>query len=326
MARQQLQRLENLGYELYSSFEWEFRIQHADSGEYLFHHPDACSTFILSDKEKHFCDLDRQLYAAGVDMETLEVEYGSGMYEMALKPQKGIAMADQSFILKTALKESFKKQNCDVNFMAKPLKNESGSGAHFNHSIWTKGMGRSLMHDAKSKTGMSDYMTHWLAGLVSHSAALATLSAPTIHCYRRFHEQLVPCISDWGIENRAVSIRAKIDGERGTYLENRMPSSQCNPYIVMAATVAAGLDGVEKKMVLTPEADKNAPPLPHTLEEGLHMLEKDTVLTEALGSEFIDWFIKIKRNAEIAILMGKDSTISDEEKLKCEINMYHKLM
>ena len=280
---------------------------------------------MLADKEREFCDIDKQLFAAGVDMETLEVEYGGGMYEMALKPQKGIGTADQSFILKGALKEAFRKQKCDVNFMAKPVKEQSGNGAHFNHSVWAKS-GRSLMYDSKSKNGVSELTNHWLAGLIKHSAALATLGAPTIHCYRRFHQPWAPGIADWGIDNRKVSMRVKVDGEKGTYLENRMPSSQCNPYIVMAATVAAGLEGVEKKMELPPEADTNALPLPHTLEEGLQALEKDTALSEALGSEFVDWFIKIKRNAEIAILMGKDTTLSDEEMLKREIKMYHHLM
>ena len=324
VARQQIQRLGNLGYELLSSFEWEFRIQHSETGNYLFDHPDAYCSLVLADKEKEFCELDRQMYATGIDIETLEIEYGSGMYEIAMKPQRGIDIADQSFVLKGALKEYFSKQKCDVNFMAKPIAEESGNGAHYNHSIWKKG--QSVMHDPKSKNGMSEFMCHWLAGLVKHSGALAVLCAPTIHCYRRYHQPWAPCKADWGVENRFVSIRAKVDGEQGTYLENRMPSSQCNPYIVLAATVAAGLDGIEKKLECPKEADTDAPVLPHTLEEGLIALEKDSIMVEALGSEFVEWFCQVKRVAEVGVLMGKDKDISDEEKLKREVNMYHKLM
>ena len=116
-----------------------------------------------------------------------------------------------------------------------------------------------------------------------HSNALTALTSPTVNCYRRLHTPWAPDLIDWALDDRSVSIRVKSNGTpRGTYMENRTPSSASNPYLVLAGTIAAGLDGVERQLPLPEERSKELGPLPQSLQEGLEALMKDEVLTLSL--------------------------------------------
>ena len=182
------------------------------------------------------------------------------------------------------------------------------------------------MDPAKS-SNMSYIYRYWIGGLIKHTNALAVLCNPTPNCFRRLHTDWAPSKADWGIDNRMTTFRAKNQGPDGTYLESRLPSSACNPYIVAAATIAAGLDGIENKIEppeMGPAAEDSNSVIP-PYAECIIALKEDAVLVKALGEEFVEWWIgmkqhEIKRFCDVAV-----GNISDED-LEAERNYYFELL
>ena len=321
----QLKQLEQLGYDLYSSFEWEFRIADRDDKKIIQLGNDAESHLSFAEQEHILFDLESQLHKVGINVMTMEKEFGSSMFEFATKPVFGIDSADQSFLLKTGMKEMLQKRGYDCVFMAKPILHESGNGAHFNHSLWNKETKRGVLFNEEDKNKLSDVAKYWIAGLVKHLPSIAVLCAPTVNCYRRFHQPFAPHVADWGINDRTAALRVMNRGENGTYVENRIPSGSCNPYLVIAATIAAGIDGIKNKLELPSPMSKEATEFPHSLEEALQCLENDIPITNSLGTEFVEWFTKAKRDVEIKELKNSEiSNDTDFKGLENEKQMYMK--
>jgi glutamine synthetase len=117
-----------------------------------------------------------------------------------------------------------------------------------------------------------------------------------------------------------ASLRAKNYDKQNTYFENRLPTGSANPYLVVAATLAAGMDGLRNKIEPPKQNNKTAPRVTSNLEEALEHLEKDEVMKEALGEVFVRWFLLEKRSIEIAKVNCKDR---DDEKLIVERQLYY---
>ncbi|XP_072047049.1 lengsin-like [Amphiura filiformis] len=131
--------------------------------------------------------------------------------------------------------------------MSKPSADHRGCSAHINHSLWDKDGKTNLLYDVNAPNKLSELCGYWMAGLLKHSQATTMLMAPTVNCYKRFGVQShVSSIPNWGIDNRSCMLRLKINGMEGTYIENRSSGGGSNPYLTLAAVVAAGIDGIEK--------------------------------------------------------------------------------
>jgi len=202
--------------------------------------------------------------------------------------------------------------------MTKSVLNDMCNGQHFNHSLWSKNSKENAMFDVKQPDKLSAVAKQWIAGLLHHADSLTALCCPTVNCYRRLHTPFAPDKADWGIDNRKTAFRVKTMSASETYVENRIPSGSANPYILLAATVAAGISGIKNKMECPPERQENERSLPMSLEDALVALEKDEVMVKALGEQFVKWFVKIKRELEINVLRGKGF----EE----ELNLYFKML
>ena len=262
---------------------------------------------------------------SGVDVESLIVEHGSGQLELGLKPLWGIDSAEAMFLLKEAVKEMAQQRGWTATFMTVPFPDSSSSAIHLNHSIWTSqdsAEAGNAFYDSKSPTGLSDFCRHWIAGLIKHAKAMTAICCPTVNCYRRLHNLISPVLphkADWGMDDRMAIFRAKSYSPSGTYVENRLPSGSSNPYLALACTVAAGLDGVINQLECPPPrqggykerlkqlednksrgvVEKQNDDLPYSLEEALECLKNDEVIKGALGEEFVRWFVQGKRNLEI---------------------------
>jgi len=300
LARVQLERLSALGYKFFSGHEAEFFMYRKDGdGEVtsrpMFHGVDVLSNLLLAEHEDLVCSMSKQLSAAGVDILSMHTEYASGQLEFATEPKFGIESADQMFTLKEAVKEMSLQRGWRATFMTKPTSEPgSSSGMHFSGSLWTGE--KNAFHDPETR-GLSEIGCHWAAGLMKHAAALTALLSPTVNCYRRLHATFTPDLADCCLENRDSMLRIVTASPRTTYIENRLPSSAANPYVVMAATVAAGIDGLVNRLELPDKMDEKLPSSP---SEALSALEADSVLSDALGEEFIRWFLRVKREVEIA--------------------------
>jgi len=180
-----------------------------------------------------------------------------------------------------------------------------------------------MLYDASADDKLSCLARRFLAGVIHHSPALTLLFSPTFNCFRRMAGAFINTQAQWGIDDRFASFRVKNSSAGGTYMEVRPVSSAANVYLVMAGVVAAGIDGVEKKMELPTMKKKltseefvqsvmaakmaaaegkaedtkteAGPSFATSLEEAIKNLETDDVIREALGDKFITWFTFLKR-------------------------------
>ena len=326
VAVSMLKKLDDMGLEILSATEYEFKIyKNSDTANRvpIFPNTEFGSVVRLSLLEDLVYYIDQNMQKVGIHFDNFSCEYSPGQFELVMDPSKGIETADKGFLFKHGVTEMILKKGYGLSFLAKPDNIPGGgNGAHFNFSIWDKKTGRNAFYDSDAPDNLSSFAKHWIAGFIKHAPAITALCSPTINCYRRVHQPWAPNIADWNYDDRAVLLRVKNEKEKSTYMENRLPSSIANPYIVMAATIAAGLDGVKHKMSPPSPKDTNAPSLPSSLEEALNILEADTALTEMLGEDFVRYFVGIKREVEIREYGHHDITKFIPEELEAEIKGY----
>jgi glutamine synthetase len=303
LARRLLDRLERMGYLLRGGFEYELYLVKADTREPAF---DGIQIFwtVRNNFDQGFVTwmLD-SLAVTGVDIITSNVEYGPGQMEINFAPSMGLAAADRAFVFKNAVKELAQQRGYLASFMTKPYPDQSASGCHFHHSLLHRDGGANAFFDLRQQDGLTDLARRWIAGQMTHARAIAALAAPTVNCAKRFKLfSFAPMNVTWGYEDRTAALRVK--GARGpeTHLENRMPCAGSNPYLVMAAVIAAGLDGMERQLeppdptTQVAYADEAAAKLPRTLDESLAAFEEDRALCACLGEEFVKLFLAVKRH------------------------------
>ncbi|HHY67847.1 MAG TPA: glutamine synthetase [Alicyclobacillus sp.] len=249
-------------------------------------------------------DLAVPLKDLGIQVEAANTEYGPGQFEVSLKPFPGVAQADAAFYYKASVKELMRRRGLLATFMTKPLTGLSGSGAHFHHSLYWTSSGENAFYDPRDPHGMSDVFKHFIAGQLAHARALCALANPSINSYRRLRPYtFAPSNITWGFENRMCLIRVPHARGQGTHLENRLPGADNNPYLMMAAMYAAGLDGIRNRTPLPdPVVNEDAyavpggGPLPGSLAEALDELQADEALVQYLGPDFIRSYIAVKKN------------------------------
>ncbi|HYW26388.1 MAG TPA: glutamine synthetase family protein [Terriglobales bacterium] len=303
LARVQVQRLADLGYDLRSGFEYECYFVHAGSRAPAFEGIQIFWTVRNNFDQSFVTWLLDSLQATGVDIITSNVEYGPGQMEINFAPRLGLAAPDQAFVFKSAVKELAQQRGYLASFMTKPYANQSASGCHYHHSLLHRDGGANAFADPDAADGLSLLARHWIAGQMAHARALAAVAAPTVNCAKRYKLfSFAPMNVTWGHEDRTAALRVK--GARGaeTHLENRIPCAGSNPYLVLAAVVAAGLDGVARKLEPPPPtttvayADQSSPKLPATLDAAVAAFEDDEVLGASLGEEFVHLFLAVKRH------------------------------
>lgn len=334
--RKQLDKFKDLGLLFMSAFEIEYVLLHSDTLKPVFPEKNAGSVQIFADFENYLYTIENNCEKSGLDVSALRIERGEGQFELVMSPQYGEKTSDGVFRIKEAIKEISSSMGYLASFMTLPFENLSTNGFHLNLSIWkhsADGKHTNAFYDKNDPDRLSSIFRHFIAGLIKHAKALTAFCCPTVNCYRRLHKFMVPHKIMWGFDNRLASFRVKQGGVSSTYLENRIPSSACNPYLATAATLAAGLDGIRNKLSLTEkcndertiedfmdikvdEIDKDNY-LPYSLEEALDALQKDQVLIESLGEELVRWFVMLKRDLEIKKVKSVDveDQLSEERKL-----------
>ena len=322
IACQQLDRLTEMGYSFLSAPELEFRVFDQDmqpvfDGKDLF----CCPQY--GDQQELHLEFSDMLMKAGVDVEGIKIEHSSGQFEFNIKPSFGITCSDQLFVMKDGLREMYRQKGYTTDFMSKYDYNLASNSVHLNHSLWCLNEKKNVFNDSNDEDNMSDLAKYWIGGLMKHSGALTFICSPTINCYRRLYTPYAPAYANWGLDDRHVTVRARSSSDKGCCIESRMPSGCCNFYLVTAATIAAGIDGIINKIEIPPEKDSRASYLPRTLTEALNEFENNDVIRNALGKTFSEWFISLKRLVDLKDL--NDIKLDDpqnESDLKKERNMY----
>jgi glutamine synthetase len=242
-----------------------------------------------------------EMQAFDIPIEGLHTETGPGVYEVAIRYDSALKMADKAALFKPAMKQLAARFGVMPTFMAKWNADLPGSSGHLHQSLWsTDKKPKNLFYDAKSKDKLSALAKNYLAGQLCHMPAFTALLSPTINSYKRYVPGVwAPLNATWGIENRTCAIRAIPGDAKSTRLEYRQTAADINPYIAIATVLAAGLDGIEKKTKLGPEAKGDAssgdfPPLPRTLRQATDWLAKHADAGRLLGETFVDHWVRTR--------------------------------
>jgi len=281
--------------------------------------------FFLTDGDRRPAFADRQLAATlrnqfapafvatlfdamtplGINPTVYLVENAPGQVELTFEAADGLVAPDQAFAFRTTVKELAARHGYRASFMTKPLADEAGSGGHVHQSLASLATGANVFAPAKAigaHTRLSDLACHYLAGQLEHAPALTALLSPTVNCYKRYRPHgFAPTNVSWGYDNRQVAIRIPCATGQGTRIENRIGGAAADPYIAAAGLLASGLDGIRRRLTLSPPlvgdatGDPRLAPLPPSLEPALDALAADAPLRALLGEEFVTLFLQVKR-------------------------------
>ncbi len=247
--------------------------------------------------------LRRLMDAHGVPIEGYNREHGPGMYEMNLRHASGMEAADRALLFRNGVKEICLLDNLTASFMAKPFAGEDGNSGHLHQSLWSNG-GQNLFYDDFGKHHLSDLFGSYIAGVLQTLPEFMALYAPNVNSYKRFVPgSWAPTVAAWGVETRTPALRAITSSDKATRLENRVPGSDVNPYLAMAACLAGGLHGIQHGLEAPPPAESNAyllpaaiaPRLPRTLETAITRFEESETARHWFGNEFVDDYVTMRR-------------------------------
>jgi glutamine synthetase len=247
--------------------------------------------------------MTEDLATLGLEVFAVNHEFMNSQYEINLRHADAVTAADRAFRLKSAVKDIAALNGLVATFMGKPFNDQGGSGTHLHLSLNRDGA--NAFDQPEAPGGVDATLHHFTAGVLAHAPALMALLNPTINAYRRIQpDSLAPTHANWGWDNRSTFIR--IPPERGgaTRLEIRVGDGAANPYLAIAAVLAAGEDGLRRQLeppapvvgdAYRADPDAAGAVLPGALEEALDALDGDGVLRAALGAEIVDTFLAVKR-------------------------------
>ena len=251
-----------------------------------------------------------QMREYGVEIEGIHTETGPGTYEAAIRYDAALKAADKAVLFKTGVKEIAYRLGLVASFMAKWNQGLPGCSGHLHQSLWDKEGEQNLFHDADALGQPSALMKHYIAGQVALMPAMTALFCPTVNSYKRIAPGTLawaPCNASWGIENRTTAIRAIIGpSSKSARIEYRLTGADINPYIAMAASLAAGLYGIENELDPGEPFSQNAygasaaqcKPLPVSLEQAITALAESDAVKECLGEGFVEHYL-ITREWEV---------------------------
>jgi glutamine synthetase len=250
----------------------------------------------MGDNRGFFNALMDEMAAFGVPIEGLHTETGPGVYEAAITFSGALEAADRAILFKTGTKEIGKRFGIMPSFMAKWAQQYPGCSGHIHQSL-SDGK-KNLFFDAKSSRSMSKLFESYLAGQVACLMEFAPMFWPTINSYKRLVDGFwAPVKPTWGLDNRTASFRVIAGSPKSTRLETRCPGADVNPYLAMAAVIAAGLHGVEKGLKLTAppitgtnQGAENIPRAPRSLIETTRIFRDSAIARDWLGDTFVEHF------------------------------------
>ncbi len=243
-------------------------------------------------------DLFDLLTKFDIPIEGLHTETGPGVYEAAIVHDETLAAADKAVLFKTAVKEIAAMHGLTATFMAKWNADLPGCSGHVHQSLWDADYNKNLFFDAADENNMSDLLKHYLAGQLYCMPHLLPMYAPTINSYKRLVEGAwAPTTITWGFDNRTTAIRILNQNEKYTRLETRIPGSDTNPYLAIAAALASGLYGIKHKLPLNIAAtvgngyhNISNGKLHSNLYDAAIAMQNSSLARELFGDGFVDHF------------------------------------
>ena len=310
ILKRQLARAEELGFVFQTGPELEFfllRTNGPNKVEPLPHDQAGyfdVTTDLAADVRK---EMVNALEDQGIVVEASHHEVSVGQHEIDFKYGPALETADNAVTFRVTLKAIAQRHGLYATFMPKPFFGINGSGMHCHQSLADARTGENLFHDEEDEYGLSELARHFIAGQLAHARGMSAILAPLVNSYKRLVPGFeAPVYVSWARINRSALIRVPqtTRGRReASRIELRCPDPSCNPYLAFAVMLAAGLDGVRRKLAPPRPVEENlyhfddqmmqkyaVGMLPGTLKEALDELEADEVMREALGEHIFEWF------------------------------------
>jgi glutamine synthetase len=238
--------------------------------------------------------------ACGLDVEAWCTEFDDAQFEINIRYQDAIAAADDAFLFRVLAHEVAQRRGHRATFMGRPFNDRGGSGLHVNISFRDRS-GQNVLYEPSAPEGLSGLARHAMAGMLAHHEGTAAICAPTVNAYKRLLPDMMNGYwANWGHDDRTVAIRISPDRGPTTRLENRVPDGATNPYLAAAALLHACRFGVEQELE-PPDpqpvgqdvvAERH---VPSNLGEALSALQADKEIATAMGEEFVQAFVALKR-------------------------------
>ncbi|MDH4390803.1 MAG: glutamine synthetase family protein [Aquabacterium sp.] len=252
------------------------------------------------DAVNEFDPLFEDVYAycetMGLNVDTLIHEVGAGQMEINFFHAHPLGLADEVFLFKRTVREAALRHDMYATFMAKPIAGEPGSAMHIHQSVVDKD-GHNIFSNPDGTPSQEFFW--FIGGLQRYIPAAMALFAPYVNSYRRLvRSNAAPINIQWGTDNRTVGIRSPLAGPQARRVENRVIGADANPYVALAATLACGYIGIEKRIEPTPECKGDAYlgdfQLPRSLGEALELLRHEKDLQDVLGASFVTVYSEVK--------------------------------
>lgn len=253
-------------------------------------------------------DICLNLEEMGFEIEASHHEDAMGQHEIDFKYDEAMQAADNIMTFKLVVKTIAQNKGLYATFMPKPVFGMAGSGMHINMSLMKDGV--NVFYDENDPKGnqLSELAYHFIAGIMEHIKAMTAVSNPLVNSYKRLIAGYeAPVYIAWSCKNRSPLVRVPAARGVATRLELRSPDPSCNPYLVLANCLAAGLDGIKRKLIPPASIDKNIfemteeqlltegiTALPVDLKHAIDELKKDRVIREAMGEHVFEKFVEAK--------------------------------
>ncbi len=316
VLRRQVERARRLGYIVNTGPELEFfLLRRGEDGSIRPLPHDQAGYFDYSTDlaQEVRQDMVDALEAFGIRVEAAHHEVAQGQHEIDFEYADALRTADNAITFKFTLKAVAQQHGLYATFMPKPIHGINGSGMHTHQSLFSIAEGRNAFADPSAPYGLSAVATAYMAGILAHARGMSAILAPLVNSYKRLVPGYeAPTYVTWGRTNRSALVRVPMISPgksiEGTRAEVRCPDPSSNTYLAFAAMIAAGLDGVERGLVLSEPveeslfemdaariAEKGIRELPGTLSEAIDELEGDPVIGEALGEHVLTHYVSAKR-------------------------------
>jgi glutamine synthetase len=316
VLRRQVERARDMGFVVNTGPELEFfLLRRGEDGSIRPLPHDQAGYFDYSTDlaQEVRQDMVDALEAFGILVEAAHHEVAVGQHEIDFEYADALKTADNAITFKFTLKAIAQLHGLYATFMPKPIHGINGSGMHVHQSLFSIEQGRNAFADPNAPYGLSDLAKSYMAGILAHARGMSSILAPLVNSYKRLVPGYeAPTYITWGRTNRSALIRVPMISPgksiEGTRAEVRCPDPSSNTYLAFAAMIAAGLDGVERGLVLSEPveeslfemdsariAEKGIRELPGTLGDAIDELERDPVIGEALGDHVLSHYVAAKR-------------------------------
>ncbi|RYC11999.1 glutamine synthetase family protein [Ciceribacter ferrooxidans] len=309
ILKKQVQRLEAMGMKAFMATELEFflfdqtyddaRMSGYRDLQLASGYNEDYHIFQTTKEEDVMRAIRKGLQGADIPVENSKGEASAGQEEINVRYADALSMADRHAIIKNACKEIAWSRGKAITFLAKWNYSAAGSSSHIHQSLWSADGKTPLFFDENGEHGMSSTMKHYMAGLLAHASEITYFLAPYINSYKRFMAgTFAPTKAIWSKDNRTAGYRLCGEDTKGIRVECRVGGSDLNPYLAMAALIAAGIDGIEKKLELEPAfvgdayGAREVREIPRTLRAATESLRNSAMLRAALGDDVVDHYVR----------------------------------